>query len=144
MKPRSFAQMLSVFCASSVKKTLYLSLARSPKPNEPHPRMSLPSRVAGLAVRAADRCADVALAQNDVDHAAYRVSAVDGRRALLQNFDAIDRLQGQRVEVDEVAGAVVSEAIGRHATAVEQNQRRIDAQAAQRDGGRPRSETVCE
>ena len=55
--------------------------------------------VVGGAGRAGHRDAGELLAQDDVDHAGHRVGAVDGGRAVLQDLDALDR-----VERDLLAG----------------------------------------
>ena len=68
---------------------------------------------------------------DEVDHAADGVRAVDGRGAVAQYFDALQRGDGDDVEVD--AGAVIR-MVG-DAPAVEQHQRLVAAQAAQVGAG---------
>nr|GEU28061.1 hypothetical protein [Tanacetum cinerariifolium] len=74
--------------------------------------------------------ADVTLG-DEVDHAADGVGAVDGRGAVAQHFHALERGDGNDVEVD--AGAVIR-VVG-NAPAVEQHQRLVAAQAAQVGAG---------
>jgi hypothetical protein len=64
---------------------------------------------------------------DEVDHAADRVGAVDRRSAVLQHFDALDRRHRDRIQVDRRA----LHAVGRHAAAVQQDQGRVGALAAQ-------------
>ena len=57
-------------------------------------------RRAVLAVSDAGRAALAVVAQLDVDHARQRIRAVLRRRAVTQHFDALDRGQRDRVQVD--------------------------------------------
>ena len=70
---------------------------------------------------------------DDVDHAGDRVGAVRRGRAVAQHLDVLDDVVGDRVQVDEVARAVIGQRVVRGAHAVEQHQRRVGGQAAQRD-----------
>ena len=82
------------------------------------------------------------LLQDDVHHAGDGVGAVDGRGAVLQHLDALDRGDGNHVHVDELLGAeargaaALAERRERHAPAVEEDERGIDAEPAHRDAGR--------
>ena len=67
---------------------------------------------------------------DDVDHARNGVSAVDGGGAVLQHVDALDDGDGDHVEVGRGVGARAS---GDETTVVEENQRALDAKAAQID-----------
>ena len=69
----------------------------------------------------------VVLAQDEVDHAADGVGAVDGRGAVLQHFDPLDRRHRDRVQVDRRT----LHAVGRDAAAIEQDQGGVGALAAQ-------------
>ncbi|MNI67433.1 hypothetical protein D3C81_885530 [compost metagenome] len=61
--------------------------------------------------------------QDDVDDAGDGVRAVHRRGAILQHFDALDRADRQRIEVDEgVLGVERKTEVG-HAVAVDQYQR---------------------
>ena len=71
--------------------------------------------------------AGIVLAQDEVDHAANRVRAVDGRSPVLEDFHALDRIERNRVEVHRAA----SQAVGRDAPAVEEHQRVARPQATQ-------------
>src|SRR5207247_3890127 len=71
-------------------------------------------------------------AGDDVDHAGDGVGSVDGRGAVLEDFDALDRLGGDGVQVDRGGSA---EPAGHHAPSVDQDQGAGDAEAAQVDLG---------
>ena len=71
----------------------------------------------------------------DVYHARHRVGAVGGRRAILQDFNALDRRLRNRVQIDE-DDAPVARRIRRNAAAIEEDERRARVEAAQRDRGR--------
>src|SRR5690606_16766085 len=77
------------------------------------------TRAVGRLVADADGQAFVVLAQDDVDHAADRVSAVDRAGAFAQDLDALDG--GGRDQVDVGGGAVGGGRLG-HAAAVQQHQ----------------------
>ena len=64
---------------------------------------------------------------DEVDHAADGVGAVDRRCTIAQHFDAFDRGERDRIQVDCAA----LEAMRRHAAPVQQHQRRVGALAAQ-------------
>ncbi len=69
----------------------------------------------------------VVFLDDEVDHAADGVGTVDGGRAILEYFDALDCRERNRVKVD----CGTFHAVGRHAAAVEQNQGAVGALAAQ-------------
>ena len=96
------------------------------------------------AGRAGDREARVLLAQDHVDHAGHRVGTVDRRCAVLQHLDALDGVERNLRQVDVRNVAVVGEAEVRHAAAVDEHERVVGAQAAQRYGGSGRGEAVGE
>ena len=82
--------------------------------------------------------------QQDVDHAADGVGAVDRRGAVLQHLDAVQDADRDGVEVDEAALAVVGQGVRRGARPVDQHQRRVDGQAAQGDARGACGEAVAE
>jgi hypothetical protein len=84
------------------------------------------------------------LAQDDVHHAGQGIGTVHGRRAILQDFNALDRFQRDVREVREDLLEVVGTGILGEATAVQQHERGARAQAAQRDGRGARGEAVAE
>ena len=88
--------------------------------------------IARLADRSLGHGALEVLAQDDVHHAGNGVRAVDGRGAVLQDFDALHRFQRDHVQVGEHLLSVVGQAVGRDAPAVDQDQSRGCAQTAQR------------
>jgi hypothetical protein len=71
------------------------------------------------------------LSQDKVDDAGDRIAAVDRGGAVFQNLDALDRGQGNGVEV----AAKGREGVVGDAATVEQNERRLIAQPAQRCTG---------
>ncbi len=73
----------------------------------------------------------VVLAQDEVDHAGHCIATVDARSAVLQHFDAVDRAQRDRVDVDVGTGAGAAGEV-RQATAVDQYQGLVRTEAAQR------------
>ena len=77
---------------------------------------------------------------DDVHHARDRIGAVARRSAVLQHFDAVDDVVRNGVEIDEVASRVVGERIIGRTQAIEQHQRRVGRQAAQRDARRAAGE----
>ena len=100
--------------------------------------------VTGQAVgRTQDRTFEVA-AQNDVHHAGDGIGAVDRRCAVLEHFHALDGIERNGAEVGEHLLAVVGQAVGRHAAAIQQHQRRARTEAAQRDAGAATGEAVAE
>ncbi len=56
-------------------------------------------------------CADVILAKDDVHHTCHRVRAVNGRSAVLEDFDALDGRERNRIQVDEGFGNVLARAV---------------------------------
>ncbi|VUM09787.1 hypothetical protein PGKDCPLP_02872 [Stenotrophomonas maltophilia] len=91
----------------------------------------------GAAEAAADLGAFEVLPGDDVDHTGHGVGAVDRRGAILEHFDAFDRDQRKRVEIDKGVGqATGREAVVGQATAIEQHQRVLLRQATQADAGR--------
>ncbi len=95
-------------------------------------------RIAAAVLRGVERGggveAAIVPAQDEVDHAADGVGAVDGRGAVAQHFDAVDRRQRDRVQVDRLA---VEGVVG-EPPAIEQHQRRSRTQPAQVGGGQAR------
>jgi hypothetical protein len=86
------------------------------------------------------REAPVVAPQDDVDDAGDRIRAVDRRAAVLEDLDPIDRIERDQVEVGEHLLAVVGQAVRRDPPAVQQDERRCGAEAAQRDARSARSE----
>ena len=82
----------------------------------------------------------IILARDEVDHARDRVGTVDGRRAFAQHFDALDCRKRDLLQVDRAA----VEGVHGHAAAVQQDQRAIGAEAAQRGTGEARPRRVTE
>ena len=70
--------------------------------------------------------------QDEVDDAADGIGTVDGRRAVLEHFDALDGGHGDLVDVDRTA----VEAVGRDSSTVQQHEGRRRALTAQVGGGR--------
>src|SRR3546814_7363959 len=102
------------------------------------------SALRNAALDAAGEPLELALG-DDVDHARDRIRTVGRRGAVAHHLNLIDDVVGDRVEVDEVARAVIGQRIICHAHAIEQHQRRVGAEAAQRyrrgaAGERARSE----
>ncbi len=87
----------------------------------------------GLAIVGRDLGALEVLAQDEVHHAPDRVAAVNGRGALLQDFNPLDRRQRQAVHVDR--RAVGHDAVRGNAPAVDQHQGASRSQAMQRNSG---------
>src|SRR6202008_816477 len=90
-----------------------------------------PVPVAGLAGVDLDGRAFVVAPQDHVDHAGDGVRAVDGGCAVLEDFDPFDRFGGDDVQVRKHLLAVVGQAVGGDAAAIEQHQGRGGSQAAQ-------------
>ena len=86
----------------------------------------------------------VGLLENDVDDARDRVGTVDGRRAVLQYLDAIDRVEGKIRDVNEGTIAVITDRVGCRAVTIDQYQSGTDVQAAQSDTGRAAGERAGE
>ena len=80
-------------------------------------------------------------AQDDVHHARDRLRAVDRRGAVLEDVDAVDRRDRDRVHAGQHF-LEAGDAVGRDAPAVDQHQRRAAAQATQRDRRRTRREAA--
>jgi len=100
--------------------------------------------VAGHAIgRLGDGAGEV-VAQDDVDHAGDGIRAIDGRGAVLQHLHPLDRVHRDHAEVGEHLLAIVGQAVGRHAAAIEQHQGRCRAEAAQRDAGAAAGEAGAE
>ncbi len=74
---------------------------------------------------------------DDVHHAGDGVGAIDGRGAVLQDLDLVNRIHRQGIEVGEGAFAIVRQRIVRGAMTVDQDQRVGAGQAAQRHGRAP-------
>ena len=83
---------------------------------------------------------DVVL-ENDVKHAGDGIGAVDGGRAVFEDLDAGDGVDGDHVEIDELGGAergggaALGEGRGGDAAAVEKDEGGVGAEAAEGDGG---------
>ena len=71
------------------------------------------------------------VARDDVGHARHSVRAVDRRSAVLQDFDAADNGVGDHVEVER--SDLAAHAGGAGTLAVQQDQRALGAEAAERD-----------
>ena len=100
--------------------------------------------IARLADRSLGHRTLEVLAQDDVHHAGDGVRTIDGRGAVLQDFDALHRFQRDHVQVGEHLLSVVGQAVGRDAPAVDQDQRRSCAQTAQRQAGRAGRKAAAE
>ena len=94
-----------------------------------------------IAVEGADgRALDVVL-EDHVEDARDGIGAVDGGRAVLQDFDAGDGVDGDHVKIDELGGAeggggaALGEGRGGDAAAVEEDEGGVGAEAAERNGG---------
>ncbi len=97
------------------------------------------------AVTGAEGDAVEVAAQHGIDHAGHRVGTVDRGRAVLQDLDALDRADGDRVQVLEALRAqrrALRERIGRQAAAVQQDQRAAEAEVADVQRARPIGEAV--
>ncbi len=81
-------------------------------------------------------------ASHEVDDARDGVASVQGRRAVLEDLDALDGGQRDRMQVD--ARAVVGERVVGQASSVEQHQRAAGPQPAQRRRGLARSRVVAD
>ncbi|KAG0733023.1 hypothetical protein G6F23_013745 [Rhizopus arrhizus] len=79
----------------------------------------------------------------EIDDATDGAVALQHGRRALQHFDAFDRADRQRVEVDEGVLRVEREAEVGHAVAVDQHQRVLRRQATQADRGRAGGETAA-
>ena len=89
---------------------------------------------------AIDLHARIVLARDEVDHARDRIGTVDGRGTIAQHFDALDRGERDLLQVDRAA----VEGVHGHAAAVQQDQRALGAEAAQRSTGEARPRRVAE
>ena len=89
--------------------------------------VAVAARDRGLGLAVADDAAFEVLAQDEVDHAADRVGAVDRGGTVGQHFDALDRQHRDRVQVGSFANVWC---LG-HATAIHQHQGTARTQAAQ-------------
>ena len=96
------------------------------------------------AARRGGRDAGVLLAQDDVDHARDRVGAVDRGCAVLQDLDALDGVERHLVQVDERPLAVVGQPVDGEPAAVDQHERVVRAEPAQRHAGGAGAEAVDE
>ncbi len=90
-----------------------------------------------------DRALEIT-AQDDVDHAGDGIGAIDRRGAILQHFHAFNGVERDGAQVGEDLLAVIGQAVGGHAAAVQQDQGRARAQAAQRDAGATAGKAVAE
>ncbi|MDQ6639659.1 MAG: hypothetical protein M3Z15_08345 [Pseudomonadota bacterium] len=90
----------------------------------------------GNSIGGLEHRADEVLPEDDVDDAGDGIRAVDRRGAVLQHFDSLDRLERNLVQVDVGALRIVGEHRRRDATAVDEDQGRVGAEAAQRDARR--------
>lgn len=83
---------------------------------------------------------DVVL-EDDVKHAGDGVGAVDGGRAVFEDLDAGDGVDGDHVEIHELGGtergggAALGEGRMGDAAAVEEDEGGVGAEAAEGDGG---------
>src|SRR5690606_31314838 len=78
------------------------------------------STIRGFAIARADGHAVEVALEHHIDDAADRIGAVDGRRAVGHDLDAIHRLDRDRADVDRLVVAAV-----RHAPTIEQGQRGV-------------------
>ena len=85
------------------------------------------------AVAAVELQALEVVLRDDVDHAGDSVRAVLRHGAGLHDFDAVDGVQRQRVQVEERVDAVREERERRNALSIHQHQRVFFAEAAQGD-----------
>ena len=83
---------------------------------------------AGPTVRRRDGRADIVALQDEIDHAAHRIGAIDRRLAAGTDLDTLDCAQRDAVEVDE---ALFETRRARDAPAVDQHQRIAGAQSTQ-------------
>ena len=93
---------------------------------------------------AGHRDAGELLAQDDVDHAGHGVGTIDGGRAVLQHFDALDSVERDLLDVHVRRVAVIGQAEIRHAAAVHEDEGVVGPQAAQRNAGAGSREAVGE
>ncbi len=100
--------------------------------------------VTGQAIGATQDGALEVAAQDDVDHAGDGIGAIDCRGAVLEHFHALDGIERNGAQVGEDLLAVVGQAVGGHAAAVQQDQGRARAQAAQRNAGATTGKAVAE
>ena len=129
--------LLLIFGADVEVITFALEIAVTP--GEVHPVFPA-AALFGIRQRTAEvETLDLFL-RDDVDDARDRVGAVGGRGAVTQHFDALDDGTRNRIEVDEIALAVIRERIRRHALAVEHGQRRLHGQTTQCGRGRAAGE----
>src|SRR5205085_2143990 len=88
-----------------------------------------------LAFETADGCGRLdafeIAAQDDVDNTGNRIRSVNRGSAVVQNLDALDGAARYRIQIDERIGDILRESIPRDAPAVQENERRLLAQAAQ-------------
>ena len=124
----------------STPKMLKRSFARSPQPARIFALVLLAALFLRQVGAPIDLHAGKILARDEVDHARDRVGTVDGRRTFAQHFDTLDRRKRNLLQVDRAA----VEGVNRHAAAVQQDQRAVRAEAAQRSAGEARPRRVAE
>ena len=82
--------------------------------------------------------------QNDIYDARDGIRAIDRRGAVLEHFDSLDHSKRQRRQIDKWTLAVVGERIRRHPMPIDQHERRIERQPAQRYAARAAGECAAE
>ncbi|EEF27341.1 conserved hypothetical protein, partial [Ricinus communis] len=88
------------------------------------------------AAAAADLQPLEALRQDEIDHAGHRVAAIHAGRAILQHLDALDGRQRYHIDVDRRPAAAGKR---RQPPPVDQHQRALRSQPAQRNRRQPES-----
>ncbi len=103
------------------------------------PRDALEARAAlrRVAIRRPELPTPVVPACDEVDDPRNRVGAIDRGRAVLQYLDALDRCQRNAVDVDGHRIAGLADAVWSDAAAVQQHQRALRPETAQRYRGDP-------
>ena len=80
--------------------------------------------ITGEAVVGAHFPAVIVLLEDDVDHTTDGIGAVNGRGAVFQHFDVVDRRGRDHIQVDELVAALALRRVIGHAPAVDEDQGR--------------------
>jgi hypothetical protein len=73
--------------------------------------------------------------QNDIDHAAHRIGAIDCRGSIRQHLDSFDCGYRNAAEIDEIVSAARCKGKDRHTATIDEHERAADAKSAQVDRG---------
>src|SRR6266487_1088197 len=94
--------------------------------------------IQGVAVFEGQLCPTIIFIELDVDNAGNRIRPVGGRRAIFQNFDALNGGKRNAIQIDESAAAGRVRWKRRYTTTIDENECGANVETTQRDTGRPR------